>query len=497
MAGTVLIVEDDDLLADNMRLYLERQGWEALVSGSVEKALEVVEAARPDVIITDYMLPGKNGLDLVKETIAQDPTAKVIMVTGEGGVQVAVDAMKAGAYDYVTKPVVLAELKLLLEKAVGVSRMENALSFYRNSQARDSGLDNLVGASVALNTVKDTVRQILDAESKMSAGDLPAILVTGETGTGKELVARALHFDGLRRDGPFVEINCASIPSNLLETELFGHERGAFTDAKDRKPGLVEAAEGGTLFLDEIGEVDPAIQAKLLKLLEEKTVRRIGSVRERKVNIRIISATNQDLEQLVRNGRFRSDLYFRLRIISISLPPLRERGEDVLLLARHFLQVHGRRYGKKDLMLTPEAERLLLSYPWHGNVRELKNVLEQTVLLARDRLIHPEQIAIPVGQRFEAQPAPIQHYAQPQFAPQSNFGQPQFGQPGYGQPQPQEPGAMFPRYGMKLSDVERDLVMKTLEKTDWNVSKAAKLLGLTRDMLRTRIERYGLVRPEQ
>ncbi|HEX9180675.1 MAG TPA: sigma 54-interacting transcriptional regulator, partial [Burkholderiales bacterium] len=284
--------------------------------------------------------------------------------------------------------------------------------------------------------------------------------------------------------------------------ELFGHERGAFTDAKDRKPGLVEAAEGGTLFLDEIGEVDPAIQAKLLKLLEEKTVRRIGSVRERKVNIRIISATNQDLEQLVRNGRFRSDLYFRLRIISIALPPLRERGEDVLMLARHFLQVHGRRYGKKELMLTPEAERLLMEYPWHGNVRELKNVLEQTVLLARDRLIHPEQMAIPVGQRHDAQPAPIQHYGQPpQFAPQPNFGQPQFGQPqygqpGYGQPPPQGGDPAFPRYGVKLSDVERDLVMKTLEKTDWNVSKAAKLLGLTRDMLRTRIERYGLVRPE-
>src|SRR5512134_3435335 len=400
MAGTVLIVEDDDLLADNMRLYLERSGWEALVCGSAEKALEVLDTARPDVVITDYMLPGKNGLDLVKEAVAADPQAKVIMVTGEGGVQVAVDSMKAGAYDYVSKPVVLAELKLLLEKAMGVSRMESALSFYRSTQARDSGLDNIIGASPAISTVKDTVRQILDAESKMAAGDLPAILITGETGTGKELVARALHFDGMRSEGPFVELNCAAIPANLLETELFGHERGAFTDAKDRKTGLVEAAENGTLFLDEIGEVDPAIQAKLLKLLEEKTVRRIGSVRERKVNIRIISATNQDLEQLVRNGRFRSDLYFRLRIISISLPPLRERGDDALLLARHFLQAHGRRYGKRDLMLTPEAERLLLAYSWPGNVRELKNMLEQTVLLARDRLIHPEQMAVPAAERY-------------------------------------------------------------------------------------------------
>jgi two-component system, NtrC family, response regulator AtoC len=475
MAGSVLIVEDDEVLADNMRLYLERNGWDAQVCGSAETALTALETARPDVLITDYLLPGRTGLELLGNVFAIDPQIKVVMVTGEGGVQVAVDAMKAGAYDYITKPVALAELKLLLDKAVGVSRMENALSFYRKKQARDSGLGNIVGESAPVRALKDKVRQILDAEAKMQPGDLPAILITGETGTGKELVARSLHFDGARSQGPFVEVNCASIPSNLLEAELFGHERGAFTDAKERKLGLVEAAEGGSLFLDEIGEVDPAIQAKLLKLLEEKSVRRIGSVRERKVNIRIISATNQNLEHMVRGGLFRSDLYFRLRIITLVMPPLRERGDDILLLARHFLDLHGKRYGKRDLAFTPDAVRALLSYSWPGNVRELRNLLEQTVLLAHAHEIGPEQIAIAPAQHRE--PEHVESVALPDAATAAR--------------------PPVSSHGLKLSDVERDLVLKTLEKTDWNVSKAAKLLGLTRDMLRTRIERYGLARPDE
>ena len=485
MPGTILIVEDDDVLADNMRLYLERNGWDAQVCNSAEQALGILETTRPDVLLTDYMLPGRNGLELLNEALSLDSQMKVVMVTGEGGVQLAVDAMKAGAYDYITKPVALAELKLLLEKAIGVARMESALTFYKKSQAKDSGLGNLVGSSPALRTIKDTVRQILEAESRMAAADLPAILITGETGTGKELVARALHFDGSRRDGPFVEVNCASIPANLLEAELFGHERGAFTDAKERRMGLVEAAEGGTLFLDEIGEVDPATQSKLLKLLEEKTVRRIGSVRERKVNIRIISATNQDLEHMVKMGRFRGDLYFRLRIITITIPPLRERGKDVLELARLFLDQIGRRYGKRDLMLSPEAERMLLSYSWPGNVRELHNVLEQTVLLAQDRIVGPQHLGV----------SPALHRS-PQDTPQpAAFGENHFGQ--QQGPGPETVSLSMPRPGVRLADVERDLVQAALAKTDWNVSKAAKLLGLTRDMLRTRIERYGLHRPAQ
>ena len=471
MSKSVLIVEDDEILANNIRVYLDRDGWEVSVAASVETALTILETLRPDVVVTDYMLPGKNGLDLLREVIAMDPYIKVVMVTGEGSIQVAVDAIRMGAHDYVGKPVVLAELKLLLDRALDAVRQEKTLSFYRSNQARGSGVEALLGESQPIRRLKDTIYQIIETESRIADGELPTVLITGETGTGKELVARALHFDGLRREGPFVEVNCASIPYTLMETELFGHERGAFSDAKERKMGLVEAAEGGTLFLDEIGEVDFSMQAKLLKLLEERMVRRIGSVRERKVNVRIVAATNQDLEKMVREGRFRADLYFRLRIITLHMPPLRERDRDVLLLARFFLAFHGRRYGKQDLEFGREAEAMLLKHTWPGNVRELRNTLDQTALLARERVIVAESLAIYV-------------------APQNQERRVSDAPGGFAAMAPQIQGA-------KLTDVEREMVMQTLEKTDWNVSKAARMLGLSRDMLRTRMEKYGLTREEK
>ena len=470
MSKSVLIVEDDEILANNIRVYLQRDGWEVFVSSSVEKALTMLETVRPDVVVTDYMLPGKNGLDLLREIIATDPHVKVVMVTGEGSIQVAVDAIRMGAHDYVGKPVVLAELKLLLERALDAVRMEKTLSFYRSNQARGSGVEALLGDSQPMRRIKDTIYQIIETESRIADGELPTVLITGETGTGKELVARALHFDGLRREGPFVEVNCASIPYTLMETELFGHERGAFSDAKERKMGLVEAAEGGTLFLDEIGEVDFSMQAKLLKLLEERMVRRIGSVRERKVNVRIVAATNQDLEKMVREGRFRADLYFRLRIITLHIAPLRERDQDVLLLARYVLAFYGRRYGKKDLEFGREAEATLLKHTWPGNVRELRNVLDQTVLLTRERVIAAESLAI---------------YAPPKNATDA------------GSHVQNGAATATPNQGATLADVEREMVMQALEKTDWNVSKAARILGLSRDMLRTRMEKYGLTRAEK
>jgi DNA-binding NtrC family response regulator len=468
MTNSVVIVEDDEALASNIREHLERKGWEVYVCHSAERALAMLEAVRPDVVLTDYMLPGRTGLVLLKEVIAAHPRAKVVMMTGHGEVELAVEAMKSGAYDFVCKPLGLAELAALLQGALHAARMESTLSFHGGSEARGSGLESLLGESAPMQRMKETIRQILEMETRAANGKQPAVLITGETGTGKELVARTLHVDGLRRDGPFVELNCASIPANLLESELFGYERGAFTDAKERKAGLVESAEGGTLFLDEIGELDFSIQAKLLKLLEERTVRRIGGTSERKVDVRIISATNQDLEQMVRAGHFRSDLFFRLRIISLHMPPLRERAEDVLPLARHFLALHGRRYRKRDLQLSQDAERILVGHSWRGNVRELQNVIEQAVTLAGERMIRSEDIVIHPD-------------------PHDGSGGGMHGLHGL--------SARVPDGGLKLPELERELVAQMLEKTDWNVSKAAKLLGLSRDMLRTRMEKYGLARP--
>jgi DNA-binding NtrC family response regulator len=331
----------------------------------------------------------------------------------------------------------------------------------------------LIGESAPMQYLKNTIAQLLDAERRMANTDLPPVLVEGETGTGKELVARALHFDGPRSKGPFIEFNCASIPSNLVESELFGHEKGAFTDAKDRRVGLVEAADGGTLFLDEIGEMDLLLQAKLLKLLEDRTIRRVGSVKERKVNLRVISATNCNLEQMVQQGKFRRDLFFRLRIISIKVPRLYARGDDILLLARHFLASHGKRYGKPNLQFSQQAEELLLSYTWPGNVRELRNMLEQTVLLAPSDTIAAHQLNVCMS--LVDEPPLHLHPEMPAFdaRPASNTE------------------------SMNLPEVERDMVRKMLDKTDWNVTKSARLLGLSRDMLRYRIEKLGLARPDK
>ncbi|BAU76658.1 sigma-54-dependent transcriptional regulator [Metapseudomonas furukawaii] len=464
MEHSVLIVEDDELLAGNIRTYLERKNFEALVCHSAEEALELLQEQVPDVLLTDNSLPGMSGHELIREVSHRVPQVKPIMMTGYGNIEDAVQAMKAGAFHYLTKPVALAELKLLLDKALDAQRLEHKLDFYQARAAQDAGLEALIGESAAMLEVKSMVRQLLDAESRMVDAELPAVLIEGETGTGKELIARALHFDGARCKGPFVEFNCASIPAHLLEAELFGHEKGAFTDAKDRRLGLVEAADGGTLFLDEVGEMDLVLQAKLLKLLEDRTIRRIGSVKERKVNLRIISATNCNLEQMVQQGRFRRDLFFRLRIISIKVPRLYAREGDVLLLARHFLKLHGRRYGKPGLHFSSEAEHLLQGYSWPGNVRELRNMLEQTVLLAQGDLVTAAQLHIcPTlveGEHYRTQAR--------------GHG------PGDGEP-----------------DSERDMVIRMLDRTDWNVTKSARLLGLTRDMLRYRIEKLGLVRPDR
>lgn len=471
MQHSILVVEDDEILADNIRTYLSLKGFEVTVCHSAELALQHMQHHQPDAVLTDNSLPGMGGHELLGKLVARDPALKVIMMTGYGNVEDAVLAMKGGAFHYLTKPVVLAELKLMLDKALAADRMERTLSFYQEREAQKSGLQALIGESPAMLGLKHTLRQLLDAERRMASDDLPPVLVEGETGTGKELVARALHFDGARSKGPFIEFNCASIPANLLEAELFGHEKGAFTDAKERRVGLVEAADGGTLFLDEIGEMDLVLQAKLLKLLEDRSIRRIGAVKERKVDLRIISATNCNLEQMVQQGKFRRDLFFRLRIIALKVPRLYARAQDILVLARHFLAYHGRRYGKPNLRFSSEAESLMLGYSWPGNVRELRNMLEQTVLLAPGEVIGPHQLNLCMSLVDEpmASPMPVSYEA-PRHEPE---------------------------HGFTLPDMERDLVCKTLDRTDWNVTKSARLLGLSRDMLRYRIEKLGLTRPDK
>ncbi len=460
----VLIIEDEAILAKNVRTYLARHGFEARVADSAEAGLAALDEFSPDVVLLDYNLPGMNGLEMLAELKRRDPSSNVVMLTGHGSVQIAVEAMKHGAADFLGKPIALDELRLVLERVLSQRRIEGALAYYRTRQAETSGIARLLGSSPPMIALKQKLGQLIRAEQGMRDGAAPAVLIHGETGTGKELVARALHFDGVRHARPFVELNCASIPANLLEAELFGYERGAFTDARQRKAGLVEAAEGGTLFLDEIGEVEIAVQAKLLKLLEDRTVRRLGGLREQIVDVRFVAATNRDLEQMVRESRFRADLFFRLRIVDVVIPPLRARGDDVLLLARTFLKDHGARYGKPNLRLSPAAEQALLNYPWPGNVRELRNAVEQAVLLASRDVIEASQF--PFCESLAA--ASMEPAADTAARPS------------------------LPDSGVNLGDVERDLVVKALERTGWNVTRAAQLLGVSRDTLRYRMEKHRI-----
>jgi two-component system response regulator AtoC len=461
MSYTVLIVEDEPVLARNMCLYLERLGLFCQVATSGEEGLALLEAERPDVVVLDHNLPGKDGLAVLRLMREREAHLPVVMATGHGSEQVAVEAMKSGAFDYLIKPVSLHQLKQVLDRAVQQQRQSQELRHLRGGGAGDSpaaqGLAALQGESAAMHKLRGRLRQLVEAETQLTEGSLPAVLIGGETGTGKELVARALHFEGPRRAGPFVEINCASLPAQLVESELFGHERGAFTDARERRIGLVEAAHGGTLFLDEVGELELATQAKLLKLLEDHQVRRLGSVREHPVDVRVLAATNRPLEQMVQAGSFRADLFFRLGMLRIELPPLRERPGDVALLARFFLARACRRYGKSGLRFSDAALAALAAHRWPGNVRELGNVVEQCVILASDSLIEPEDLPLPVMPDAALSLA-----------------------------------AVSPGEGGGLLEAERRLLVSALERNRWNVTQAARALGISRDTLRYRIDKFGL-----
>jgi len=463
----ILIVEDEATLAKNMCRYLENAGFEVHVTDNGQTTMEELESYKPDIVLLDYRLPDTNGLELLGRIRAVDRRIRVIMITGEGNVQLAVDAMKTGAQDYLTKPVILKELKILLIKIADQERMAGALDYFRQKQSGESGLDKLLGSSKVIIELKQQIRQLIAAEHNLVEGIPASVLITGETGSGKDLVARAFHFDGTRRQGSFIELNCAAIPAHLLEAELFGYERGAFTDAHERKMGLVEAADGGTLFLDEIGDMDIALQTKLLKLLEDRSVRRIGGLRDKQVNVRIVAATNCYLDQLIQEGKFRPDLFYRLRVVQVNIPPLRERGMDIIHLAEHMLSQHAQRYRKDKIQIGREARARLLGYAWPGNVRELRNMMEQVVLMANTVLLEPHHL--PLNQQLSARPP--SHLDEVKSKQAVAVG-----------------GADT----LNIGDMEQRMVTEALERTQGNVTRAAELLGLSRDTLRYRIEKYRI-----
>ncbi|MDH3694205.1 MAG: sigma-54 dependent transcriptional regulator [Gammaproteobacteria bacterium] len=462
MTHSVLIVDDEETFAKNVKRYLDRHEYESRIANTGKEAIEALDSFKPDTILLDLNLPDGTGLDFLSQIKQIDNQARVVFMTGSISVDSAVKAMKAGAEDYLTKPLVLSELKLLLDKLVRRERKDRALAYYQNKEAQQGGLSALLGTSESLTKIKSRIQQFIASEQNLSDTTPPPVLVTGETGTGKDLIARAFHFDGPRRDKPFVEINCASIPSQLMEAELFGFERGTFTDAKQRKLGLVESANGGTLFLDEIGDMDVALQAKLLTLLEHKRVRRLGGLRDQSVDVRIVAATNQDLQKLIEENRFRSDLLYRLHVLHINLPPLREHPDDIKELAEHFLNLHAKRYNKPGLSFSSAAVDALVDYDWPGNIRELRNLIEHAVLLTEAATIKREHLAIKKVKRRNRVPA-------------SNTGT-----------------SNGVESGLSLVETEIDLVRKALKQTGGNVTQASRLLGISRDTLRYRMEKYKL-----
>ncbi len=469
--STVLIVDDERTLARAVKAFLAEAGYEAEVAGDAEQALRMLETLRPDVVFCDVRLPGMNGIDLLKRIREFDAGIPVVMMTAHGTIEGAVEAVKLGAFDYLKKPVDLEELKLLADRARETTQLRQELSYYRRQAARDVPMRGVLGRSPAIQTVLEQVRQIATLD------ETPPVLISGETGTGKGLIARTIHAGSARASKPFIEVNCTALPGTLMESELFGHERGAFTDAKESRMGLFEAAEGGFLFLDEVGDVELALQGKLLKAVEDRTVRRVGGTRDRRIDVRIMAATNRDLERAAQQGLFRSDLYFRLAVIILHLPPLRERGEDALVLAEEFLGRFNAKYGKQVRRLDPRARDLLLGYPWPGNVRELSHVIERAVLWSRGDTLDLEHLALSRWTNGE----------ELAMAERPSQGQPAAASSAAGQ-QP----AGLPPAGTDLERWEKAMIEQALRESDGNQTKAAARLGITRDTLRYRLKKHGL-----
>lgn len=444
MKSTVLVVDDEILIRKSLSRVLREKGYAVEGASTGTDGLEKVASVRPQVMILDMRLPDTDGLSVLRRVRQMDPLVQVIVITAFGDVQSAVEAMKLGACDFLRKPYEKEDIELAVEAAARTFRQANELDLYRRKAWRRYTGEEIIGTSEPMQEVRGLIEKVVRSQAT-------SVFITGESGTGKELVARAIHYQGDRAQAPLMEVNCSSFQETLLENELFGHERGAFTDAQDLKKGLVELCDGGTLFLDEVADMTLPTQAKLLRFIEYRNFKRVGGAEDIAVDIRIVAASNKDLESEVRTGRFRSDLYFRLKVVSIHLPPLNERGDDILMLARHFLREFSRKFNKGFRDVSPDAARLMLSYRWPGNVRELRNLVERAVLLEEGRQLEVEHLPAEVAGRRLASDGAI---ALP-----------------------------------TLAQIEADHIAEVLKLTAGNKSRAARVLGISRQGLIEKLRR--------
>ncbi|KAF0220794.1 MAG: two component sigma-54 specific Fis family transcriptional [Geobacteraceae bacterium] len=454
MTGSILIVDDEKGQRDILTAILHKEGYRIGAVSGAREALEQLESKEYDLILTDLKMQGMSGMELLEKVLAENPQQCIVMMTAHGTVDSAVEAMKKGAFDYLEKPLEREDLLLTLQRAF------EHIMLLRENRLLHKKLEETMTVSTIIGD-HPKIREVFRIITKI-APTASTVLIYGESGTGKELVARAVHDQSPRKDRPFFAINCAAIPDTLMESELFGHEKGAFTGASSREIGLFEAADGGTVFLDEIGEMNVAMQAKLLRAIQEKEIRRVGGKVNIPVDVRIISATNRDLEAEIKKGTFREDLFYRLNVMRINLPPLRERGNDIATLADFFVKKYGSASGQQVRGFSKPALKLLMDYTWPGNVRQLESVIERGILMAEHDYIQPEDL-----------PAEIHEEA-------TLSGRLPF---------------EFPPEGISIEELERELILKAMDRTGWIIAKAAPLLGMSYKTLQYRLEKFGIEKP--
>lgn len=449
---SILVVEDEKLIRWSLKQQLEKAGYIVTEAEDGATARAKWKKSGWDLALLDIKLPDANGLDLLKELHEEDPDLPIIMMTAYSSVESVVNAMKRGAFDYITKPFNLEEVVLTVEKALEVTRLRREIRAIKSTFESKFGFDQVIGKSEKMMEVMEVAKTVAQSEAE-------TVLISGESGTGKNLLAQVIHYNSPRAARPFMEVTCTALPEQLLESELFGHERGAFTDARQTKVGLCELAHNGTLMLDEIGDMPLATQAKLLGFCESRTFRRVGGVKLISVNLRLIAATNQEMENLIREKRFREDLYYRLNVIEIVVPPLRERPEDIPILVSFFVDQFNQKFKKKVQGIDDKAMAMLSAYPWPGNVREVRNVIERAMILTQKNVLEPSDF-----------------FLKPRTLDSGN----------------QDHSIRLPSEGISLEEVERELVRQALESTRGNQTKAAKLLHISRDQLRYRMKQYQL-----
>jgi nitrogen regulation protein NR(I) len=476
----VLVIEDDDTVRDVLRSFLSEKGFEATLAQNGETGLDMLRADKFDLILTDLVMPGVTGMDVLKEVLASKVGIPVIVMTAFGTVQTAVEAMRLGAFDYLTKPFNLDELMIVIEKSLSVSKLQKENVMLKMQLKKKYNFKGLIGDSPRMQVVYELIEKIADTDS--------TVLITGESGTGKELIAKTIHYNNISRaGGPFVPLNCAAIPKDLLESELFGHEKGAFTGAVNTRVGRFELAQGGTLFLDEVGELDPSLQVKLLRVLQEREFERVGGVKTIKVDVRILAATNKDLEKATKDGLFREDLFYRLNVIPLHLPPLRSRIEDITLLMAHFVQEFCRKRKREPFTFSPDAMECLLKYSWPGNVRELENLIERLTILSSGPVVKVSDLPDKLHQLAFAAVATATSSAE---APRGHDETAPL--PVAAQNNTVEIGEGGIDLNAMVSTMERNMIHKALEKAGGVRSKAAQLLGLNRTTLLEKMKKMGI-----